>query len=164
MSGIRDRIVEKFGKRLRVRVCGLCVEDGRILLVNHHSLNNSGDFWSPPGGGMDYGVSAEENLRREFKEETGIDIEIDRFLFAHEYLSPPLHAIEMFFSIRRVTGEIEVGYDPEMDDQEQIIKDVKFIPFQEIKKMDTGSVHQLFLNFSNPDELLKGAGYYLWNG
>jgi 8-oxo-dGTP diphosphatase len=162
MGGIRERIVEKFGDRLRIRVCGLCVEEGRILLVNHHSLNNSGDFWSPPGGGMDYASSAEENLKREFKEETGIDIVIDRFLFVHEYLRPPLHAIEMFFRVQRLAGEVEVGYDPEMDDQEQIIKDAKFIHFNQVKKMDNSSVHQLFRNFSNPDELLNAAGYFIW--
>ena len=77
----REKIIKKFGNKLRIRVCGLCVEGGKILLVNHHSLNENGEFWGPPGGGMDYGYSAEENLKREFHEETGLHIEIENFLF-----------------------------------------------------------------------------------
>ena len=114
MSDIKKRIVEHFGNRLRVRVCGICIEDQKVLLINHHSLNQNGDFWSPPGGGMDYSENAEECLKREFQEETGVEIEIEKFLFVHEYLSPPLHAIELFFLVKRISGEIELGYDPEM--------------------------------------------------
>ena len=59
MKDIHDRIVEAFGNKLRVRVCGICVDENKVLLINHHSLNEGGDFWAPPGGGMDFGKSAE---------------------------------------------------------------------------------------------------------
>ena len=108
MNRIREKIVEQFGNKLRIRVCGLCIEDEEILLVNHHSLNKNGDFWGPPGGGMDFGQSAEENLKREFIEETGLNIEIERFLFVHEYLSPPLHAIELVFKVKRIDGTLKI--------------------------------------------------------
>ena len=62
MDKIQERIVEEFGNKLRIRVCGICIEEDRILLINHHSLNKGGDFWAPPGGGMEFGFSSEENL------------------------------------------------------------------------------------------------------
>ena len=162
MDNIKEKIVEVFGNKLRVRVCGLCIENGEVLLVNHHSLNDKGDFWAPPGGGMDFGESAKETLKREFIEEAGISIEIERFLFVHEYLSPPLHAIELIFLVRRIKGEINIGYDPEMKQDEQIIKDVRFIEFGDIKNMNNGTLHQLFLNFESEQELRKANGYYEW--
>ena len=164
MQDIKSKIVEQFGNRLRIRICGLCTENDEVLLVNHHSLNENGDFWGPPGGGMDFGTSAEENLKREFLEETGILIEIEKFLFVHEYLSPPLHAIELIFKVRRLQGETKIGHDPEMEEENQIIKDVRFIPFEEIRSIRKGSIHQLFLNAGSLDEIILRNGYFLWEG
>jgi len=160
MEEIQKRIIEKFGNRLRIRVCGICIEHGKILLINHKSLNRHGDFWAPPGGGMDFGFSAEANLIREFLEETGLKIEIEKFLFVHEYLHPPLHAIELIFKVKRVGGLLNVGFDPEMGKGEQIIKEVKFIPIDRLMHFTKGSLHQMF-NDKAPDYLDDLKGYFL---
>lgn len=162
MDEIKGKIVETFGHRLRVRVCGICFENGKVLLVNHQAINDYGDFWGPPGGGMDFGESAEETLKREFLEETGIQVEISRFLFVHEYLSPPLHAIELIFQVRRIKGDINIGYDPEMKRDEQIIKDVRFIEYEDTLKMDKMTIHQLFTNFKSEKEIINASGYFRW--
>jgi len=162
MDRIRERIVEQFGNKLRIRVCGLCVEDGKVLLVNHQSLNESGDFWGPPGGGMDFGQSAEENLKREFLEETGLTIEIEKFLFVHEYLNPPFHAIELLFKVKRTEGILQMGFDPELGNDEQIIKNIRFIPFSEIAEFDKNKIHQMFFNAHKLSELDELKGYFLW--
>jgi 8-oxo-dGTP diphosphatase len=161
MEKIQNRIIEKFGNRLRVRVCGICVENSEILLINHHSLNKTGDFWAPPGGGMEFGFSAIENLKREFHEETGLEVEIEKFLFVHEYLKAPLHAIELIFKVKRLSGELKLGFDPEMKEQEQIIKDVRFIPITQIVKMKKDSVHQMLNNLSLFSELEEIQGYFI---
>jgi len=163
MKDIQKQIVKKFGNRLRVRVCGLCIEDGKVLMVNHHSLNENGDFWAPPGGGMEFSDDAESNLIREFQEEAGISVSVHRFLFVHEYLSPPLHAIELFFQVRREAGEVKLGYDPEMHKGEQILKELRYVAFEELKKMDKISIHQLFRNFNSIEELVHGSGYFLFD-
>ncbi len=161
MTNIQEKIVDKFGNRLRVRVCGICIENESILLVNHHSLVKKGDFWGPPGGGMDYGYSAEENLKREFSEETGLIIDIEKFLFVHEYLNPPLHAIELIFKVKRIGGSIRVGFDPELAESEQIIKNVRFMPFEEIDKLKAQNIHQMFLNVKDIPQLTDLNGYFL---
>lgn len=163
MDRIQEKIIEQFGNKLRIRVCGLCIEEEKILLVNHHSLNENGDFWGPPGGGMDFGQSAEENLKREFLEETGLVVEIERFLFVHEYLSPPLHAIELIFKVKRTKGELKIGYDPEMGSDEQIIKSIRFIPFEKIIELGKNKVHQMFFNVHKISKIAELKGYFLWN-
>ena len=162
MNRIRERIVEQFGNKLRIRVCGLCIEGEKILLINHHSLNISGNFWGPPGGGMDFGQSAEENLKREFLEETGLNVEIEKFLFVHEYLSPPLHAIELVFKVKRIDGNLNVGFDPELQIDEQIIKNVQFIAFNKIIDLGKDNIHQMFINVRNISDIDNLKGYFLW--
>lgn len=161
MTNIQEIIVDKFGDRLRIRVCGICIENESILLVNHHSLAKKGDFWGPPGGGMDFGYSAEENLKREFCEETGLIIDIEEFLFVHEYLNPPLHAIELIFRVKRIGGSISIGYDPELTETEQIIKDVKFMSFEEIGNFKAKNIHQMFRNVKDISLLTDLKGYFL---
>lgn len=162
MNRIREKIIEQFGDKLRIRVCGLCIENEEVLLVNHHSLNKKGNFWSPPGGGMDFGESAEENLKREFLEETGLNVEVEKFLFVHEYLSPPLHAIELIFKVKRIAGVVKIGSDPELGKDEQIIKSVKFIPLKKIHEIDKDSIHQMFFNVKKNSSLDNLKGYFLW--
>lgn len=161
MDWIRDKIIEQFGNKLRIRVCGLCIEEGKVLLVNHQSLNETSDFWGPPGGGMDFGQSAEENLRREFLEETGLSIETENFLFVHEYINPPLHAIELIFKVKRKGGTLKIGFDPELEKDAQIIKDVRFISFDKIEKFGKNNIHQMFFNVKKISEIDQLKGYFL---
>ncbi|MCG8311135.1 MAG: NUDIX hydrolase [Cytophagales bacterium] len=162
MQKIRKRVIEEFGHRLRVRVCGICIENEKILMVNHQSLTKENDFWGPPGGGMDFGSSAEENLKREFLEETGLRINVEDFLFVHEYLSPPLHAIELIFRVRRRSGTLRTGFDPEMGRKEQIIKHVQFMDIEEINALDRNSLHQMFTHLKSIKDIKTLRGYHLW--
>src|SRR6478752_1183379 len=91
-------IAEVYGSKVRVRVCGLCWKDNKLLMVKHKVLA-SGGFWSPPGGGIDFNQSISETLKREFIEETGLVITPGTFRFGCEFIQSSLHAIELFYSI-----------------------------------------------------------------
>ena len=60
-----ENIVKHFGNRLRVRVNGILIENERILMVKHVGLGETGYLWAPPGGGIEFGTSAPQNLERE---------------------------------------------------------------------------------------------------
>lgn len=68
--------------RTLARVLVYDEKTNKILLVR----NNDADFWYIPGGGWEYD---RENILecgvREIKEETGLDVEIKKFLFLQEY-------------------------------------------------------------------------------
>ncbi|MGD9328793.1 MAG: NUDIX domain-containing protein [Cyclobacteriaceae bacterium] len=156
---MEEKIIEKFGNKLRVRVCGILIEKGKILLIRHKSLGKNGVLWAPPGGGMLFGEHAEETIKREFEEETGLKIKVERFLFTHEFLKPPLHAIELFFEVSRLEGALKTGYDPEMKKNEQIITDATYLDMDQISKMDHDSIHNVLRKVSNLKDLLYLDGY-----
>jgi 8-oxo-dGTP pyrophosphatase MutT (NUDIX family) len=53
-------------------VSGCCFLDDEILLVYHRKL----DVWLPPGGHIDRDETPDAAVRRELKEEVGIDVEL----------------------------------------------------------------------------------------
>jgi 8-oxo-dGTP diphosphatase len=154
---IANPIVQTYGNRLRVRVCGLLVESDKILLVNHGGLG-PGDFWSPPGGGLNFGEDAKAGLKREMKEETGIEIEVDEFLFVCEFLHEPLHAVELFFKVHRTGGDLKTGTDPEM--KSQIIRTVRFLDWKEVAALHPGNLHGSFGLAVTPSKIMNLNGYF----
>lgn len=155
-----ENISKHFGNRLRCRVNGLLIEKNRILLIKHKGLGKDGYLWAPPGGGLEYGSPAIENLKREYLEETGLLIKVGNFLFNCEYINPPLHAIEMFFEVSRVGGEFYLGKDPELGDKDQIIESVNFLSIEEIKSIPLSALHSILHDINNLEELLLKKGYY----
>lgn len=61
----------------RVSVKGLLVREGKLLLVQDFTgkqKDGGSPVWELPGGGLEFGESPQETLRREVKEEMGITV------------------------------------------------------------------------------------------
>jgi len=56
--------------------------------------------------------------------------ELPKLLMIKEFVQPPLHAVELYFSVKILEGNLIIGYDPEMNVNEQLIKDVSWLPLQ----------------------------------
>ncbi|GAB3762585.1 NUDIX domain-containing protein [Spirosoma pomorum] len=155
----RQEVLKLYGNRLRLRVCGLYCEDDKLLMVRHRGINSSDTFWCPPGGGAQFGEKAPDALIREFSEETGLDVEVGEMLFVNEFMLPPLHALELFFTVRAVGGLLRLGQDPEMGVDEQIIEEVRLMTFDEIKQMPSDEVHALFQYCNSLEDVFQLRGY-----
>tara|TARA_R110001592_G_scaffold7677_1_gene42553 strand:+ start:3632 stop:4123 length:492 start_codon:yes stop_codon:yes gene_type:complete len=159
MDSLESKIKSNYGEKLRVRVCGICITEEGLLMVHHAALGKTGSLWAPPGGGMEYGENAHEALKREFIEETHLDIEVVKFIFVHEFLDPPLHGIELFFEVKITGGKLKKGVDPEMEADAQIITKVEFKSFEEIQQLPKAHLHYVIQNISSFDSLLSRTGY-----
>lgn len=139
--------------KLRVRACGICLQEKKILLVRHQQLAGQYNLWSPPGGGVAYGETVKECLVREFKEETGLTIKPGRFLFVSEFLQEPLHALELFFEVHLVGGELMKGVDPELPADAQLIQQVAFKSLAELRQEPPRELHHIFQDLIDLDDL-----------
>jgi len=62
-------------RQQRVAVYGICEDPaGRVLVVRAAPYLTVAGQWFLPGGGLDHGEEPIDGLRREFQEETGLDI------------------------------------------------------------------------------------------
>ena len=152
---MNPEITSQYGNQVRVRVCGLCWKDGGLLMVNHRGLTH-GDFWAPPGGGLEFGNTVHECLQKEFLEETGLRITIKQFLFACEFVKNPLHAIELFFEVEAIDGNLQKGDDPEL----AMIEEVLFMQPEEIARVPIPSLHGIFGLVPTPEDLKTLTGFF----
>jgi 8-oxo-dGTP diphosphatase len=156
---LEKEIEEMFGGRLRTRVNGVLIQNNEILLIKHR-MDEGRYFWNVPGGGMEYGTSAVDNLKREYLEETGLQIQIDRYLGTYEHLSPPLHAIELFFEVSVTGGELVKGTDPELAPDKQLITEISFLNIEKLALIKNTEKHRLFWGIKSFNDVRIWKGYF----
>lgn len=76
-------------------------ERGRVLLLNH--VFRAGSGWGIPGGFIEKGEQPEEALRRELREEVGLELERAELAFVRT-LNKPVQ-VEIIFRCRARRGE-----------------------------------------------------------
>lgn len=147
--------------QLRVRACGICLQEKKILLVRHQQIAGRYNLWSPPGGGVHFGETVRQCLVREFREETGLTVEPGRFLFVSEFLQPPLHALELYFEVHIVGGELKTGSDPELAPQAQLIQQVAFKSLDELRQEAPRELNHIFEGLIDLDDLFMPQHRFL---
>lgn len=69
-------------------------DSGDILLVQSHKWKG---FWSVPGGHIEVGEQAEDAVRREVKEEVGLDVEPVKLLLIQQAIYPKNFTLRKHF-------------------------------------------------------------------
>ncbi|GGQ03406.1 ADP-ribose pyrophosphatase YjhB (NUDIX family) [Actinomadura coerulea] len=87
---------------MEVRVTGIVIEDGRILLLDQDT--DTGRSWSLPGGKVEEAEPLADALVREMREETGVDVEAGRLLYVCDHIRGDAHVLHITFEARRVGG------------------------------------------------------------
>ena len=70
----------KRNKWFRYRAAAIIIEHGHVLFAG----NERESYYYSIGGGVHIGESAEEAVKREVLEETGVEYEVERLAFIHE--------------------------------------------------------------------------------
>ncbi len=85
----------------RIAVRGLIMNDSKLLCVklNDNSILAT-DTYCVPGGGLDPNEDLKSGVKRELKEELGVDAVVGRLLFIQQYLRKDgVEDMEFFFHI-----------------------------------------------------------------
>ncbi|MBI5231348.1 MAG: NUDIX hydrolase [Coriobacteriales bacterium] len=90
----------------RVRVAALILHEGRVVLVRHRA--GSRTYHLLPGGGVDFGETVQDALRREVLEETGLQTRLGRLLFVSDTIDPngSRHLVNITFEADVIGGSI----------------------------------------------------------
>ncbi len=113
---------------LKVRATAVLIEGGRILLVQQRVDDRRG--WSLPGGTLESGEALGDCLVREVREETGLDVTLDRLLYVCDRLDTVRQVVHVTFAVHRVGGQVRVGTEPEPGAQP--IRDVRLVPLDDL--------------------------------
>lgn len=104
-------------------------------MVEIKSLSSDTTFWMPPGGGVHFGESLTQAVIREVLEETGLKIEVRQMLYVSEYLKNNWHAVEFYFLCNELSGNEKLGTDPELNEDQQILKNLAWIGVDDINDL-----------------------------
>jgi ADP-ribose pyrophosphatase YjhB (NUDIX family) len=109
----------------RIRVSVIVIEEGTILLVRHEKGGKT--YWVLPGGGVDFGETLQQAAVRELKEETNLDIEVDKLVFVDDFIPEDRHrhVLDVYFTATVVGGELKLGSD-------SIMREVRYFPIEEL--------------------------------
>lgn len=84
---------------------GLILREGRLLLAQRPEGTHLAGLWEFPGGKREPGETWEACLRRELREELGIEAEVDDCVFEQSHDYPSRRVILRFFRCRIRGGE-----------------------------------------------------------
>jgi len=98
-------------QEIRIRVGGIILQEGKMLLIAHQK--NGGIYWLLPGGGVVFGESLGDALKREFMEELNIDVSVGDMVFLSDSIEPSgeRHIVNICFRCFYVSGDYATGKD-----------------------------------------------------
>lgn len=130
-----------------IHVYGMALQDGKTQI----SPQFDGYDW--PGGTFKLGEDTIQTLKREFKEETGFDVEpvklidVKTSLFHHYKRGTDHHSLLVFYLVRIIGGELsDAGFD---EDEREYAKLAKWVSLDDLKKM------RLACSIDIADKLIK---------
>ncbi|GIW46146.1 MAG: DNA mismatch repair protein MutT [Deltaproteobacteria bacterium] len=120
----------------------IVTDEGKVVLIKR-AFDPYKDCWALPGGMVEYGETVEEAVRREAKEETGLDVEIERLVgvYSDPGRDPRGHFVSVSFLCRPVGGEFRRSRET---------KEVKAFSKEELKSIKLAFDHE---------RILKDAGF-----
>ena len=116
----------------------MIVRDGRILMVRERGTGPTGrhdgtEYWTLPGGGIEPGETADQAVRREVIEETGLTPLTVRFLLNVPFPSGPTAC----FAVEVADGEPRLGVDDVPCDCPRMVS-LDWIPLPDVAPQSGG--------------------------
>jgi 8-oxo-dGTP diphosphatase len=118
----------------KLTVDGVLFKEDKILLVKRKNPPFQG-MWALPGGFVEYGETTEHAAVREFKEETGLSLEISSLLgvYSDPNRDPRGHTISIVYIMNDYNNAIPKGGDDAVDARFHPLKSLPDLSFDHDK-------------------------------
>jgi ADP-ribose pyrophosphatase YjhB (NUDIX family) len=120
-----------------IRAASILIESGRICLIKQVVTQTR--HWALPGGKVELGEKLSECITREFKEETGFDVQVRELLYVTDRIisDPQTHLVHMSFLVDR-SGNKELPLDWKHIDpffsSSNKTREIKMVSINELEK------------------------------
>lgn len=128
---------------------GLVFRSGKLLITQRRPGTHLAGFWEFPGGKQQPGETLPECLKRELREELGIEVEVHELLETQEHTYPEKAVRLHFYRCTLLHGEpqtVECAALAWVGPEE--LPQYQFPPpdFSLVEKLEKGELNQLFAN------------------
>jgi len=89
------------------------VSDGEKILLVRRAIPPFLGYWTLPGGHVEYGETVEEAIKREMREELGIEVKIKRLIgvYSDPKRDPRYHSVAVNFLLEPVSKDIRLNFE-----------------------------------------------------
>ena len=95
-----------------VGVAAIVMNEHQHILLGRRRGGKYSDLWCIPCGYLEYHEDVYQGVKREFKEETNLDIELQRiFTVQSNFHDPDCHSVGIWFLAHIYGGEMQAGDD-----------------------------------------------------
>lgn len=127
--------VNEYELRFRPSAYGILIEDNEILLTRQYV------GYEFPGGGIEIGETIQDAVKREFFEETGLDVEVCELIHCETSFFHPGHSKKyvnefwncplIYFTVKKISGELSIdNFDEE---EKEYAKMAEWIKLSDVK-------------------------------
>ena len=105
----------------RISAYGLLRRDEELLLCRlSERVGMNPGCWTLPGGGIDFGEDPEAAVVREFIEETGLVVKVERLVAVDSLCDSmpgwsPMHSLRIIYDVQYVSGDLQYEYEGTTD-------------------------------------------------
>ncbi len=111
----------------------MIVKDGKFLVIKQRFQGK--EYLDLPGGRIEYGLSPQENLIKEIKEEVYLDVKIEKIIGTwYFFRSDGDQVVCITYHCKPLTEEIDINQNP--DEEENIFR-YRWVTPEEFLKMES---------------------------
>ncbi|MBA2872213.1 8-oxo-dGTP diphosphatase [Anoxybacillus calidus] len=122
-----------YANKMVVVVKGLILHEGKVLIVQRAKDDEiGGGTWELVGGKIEFGEDLETALLREIKEEVGLDVTVEKILYATTFKTDPTRQVVILTYLCRSNNREVVLSKEHMDYRWSTKEQLRFLLTREI--------------------------------